>query len=290
MINLSKYLLEARSKQDAENIKILNKFLRGKNYDDYVEIIDTMLKDPKTRKLLIDGFGGKYGNIRFKYSVEEIVAKTLIPTQSELDLDKSIKYAVQIPDVCKNAFEEPVIVNGKPIITFNKKYIIDGHHSWFQIVGMNPNAKMMCFNFNGKLEPIEMLKAVQGVIAAVKAENDDRENKLKHSVIGHYNVFEMTKQEIYDYVKKTISKECRPVLCEYLRVANDENVAKVISDNYRAAMKNNKPISGAPSRKNMPQVWDGGTREDDEESAEPRETGSAMNKLKNKKVIKTVVQ
>ena len=39
----------------------------------------------------------------------------------------------------------------------------------------------------------------------------------------------------------------------------------------------------------MPQIWDGGT-EDNEQSAEPISAGSAMNKLKNKKVARTIIK
>ena len=73
-----------------------------------------------------------------------------------------------------------------------------------------------------------------------------------------------------------------------MRVGKD-NLSKVIADNIRMMLKNNSPIDNAPDRKNMPQIWDGGT-EDNEQSAEPISAGSAMNKLKNKKVARTIIK
>ena len=100
----------------------------------------------------------------------------------------------------------------------------------------------------------------------------------------------MSKQEIYDYIKHTITRDCKKYLSEQLRVADTDNLAKVICDNLKMTLKNNAPISDAPERKNMPQVWDGGIKDDDIESAEPITTGSAMNKLKDKKITKTAIK
>ncbi len=293
MKTLTQYIQESVASKDElqemkkHRLKVLERWLVGKDYDEYVDTIDIMLKDPQTRKLLIDGFGGEFGTMRFKYSVQEIEAKQLRPTQSELDLDKSLKYALTDIESCKETFDEPLIIN-KPIITFNKKFVIDGHHTWLQAMALNPHGKMFCFNYDAKITPMQMLKAVQGVIAAVKAENKTKENKLKHSGVGKSDLYKMSKQDVYDYIKRNIKKNCEQYLCEEMRVGKD-NLSKVIADNIRMMLKNNLPIDNAPDRKNMPQIWDGGT-EDNEQSAEPISAGSAMNKLKNKKVARTIIK
>lgn len=284
MKSLYDYILESRD----ERTRVIERFLRGKNYTQFVDTVDKMLKDPQTRKFLIDGFGGDLGTMRFKYSVQEIVAKKLRPTQSELDLDKSLKYGISDIVSCEDSFDEPIIVN-KPIITFNKKYVIDGHHTWLQVMALNPNARMFCFNYDAKITPIEMLKAVQGVIAAVQAENNDKQNKLPSEGMGRNDLYKMSKQDVYDYIEKHLTKDCEQFLCEEMRVGHD-NLVKVISDNIRMALRNNAPIENAPEREYMPQVWKGGTKTNDVDSAEPITQGSAMNKLRDKKVARTVIK
>lgn len=284
MISLTDFILESRD----DRTKVIERFLRGKNYTQFVDTIEKMLKDPQSRKFLIDGFGGVLGTMRFKYSVQEITAKRLRPTQRELDLDKSLKYGITDIVSCEDTFEEPIIVN-KPIITFNKKYVIDGHHTWLQVMALNPNARMFCFNYDAKITPIEMLKAVQGVIAAVQAENDDKQNKLPSEGVGHNDLYKMSKQDVYDYIDKHLTRDCEKYLCEEMRVGRD-NLVKVISDNIRMMLRNNAPIDGAPEREYMPQVWKGGTKTGDIDSAEPITQGSAMNKLRDKKVARTAIK
>ena len=53
---------------------------------------------------------------------------------------------------------------------------------------------------------------------------------------------------------------------------------------------NNYPFESAPSRDDMPQVFKGGTDIDDKSSALPDKKGSAMNKLKNGKFMKSVTK
>ena len=42
-------------------------------------------------------------------------------------------------------------INNNTIITFNKKYVIDGHHTWLQAMALNPHGKMFCFNYASTL-------------------------------------------------------------------------------------------------------------------------------------------
>ena len=91
MEKLISYLIESVSKNTSSNFqrkKELESWLKNKNYPDYLNALNRMLKDPKAKLLLQDGFGGDLGNMKLKYSVKQISASSLRPTQSEIDIEK----------------------------------------------------------------------------------------------------------------------------------------------------------------------------------------------------------
>ena len=53
---------------------------------------------------------------------------------------------------------------------------------------------------------------------------------------------------------------------------------------------NNYPLENAPSRDDMPQVFKGGKDENDKKTSLPDKEGSAMNKLKNDKFMKSIIK
>ena len=55
---------------------------------------------------------------------------------------------------------------GGPVVTYNGKYVIDGHHRWSQVYAANPDAKVPTIDIRGNLKPSEMLKVVHAAIAA----------------------------------------------------------------------------------------------------------------------------
>ena len=79
-INLSSFLFESREVSTTSNKqrrKELEKWLKHKKYDDYVETLNKMLEDPKSAALLEDGFGGELGDTKLTFSVKEIPVSQL---------------------------------------------------------------------------------------------------------------------------------------------------------------------------------------------------------------------
>ena len=64
-----------------------------------------MLEDPKSAALLEDGFGGDLGDTKLKFSVVNVPVSQLMPTQKEIDLDKSLKYALTSERSFKRTFK-----------------------------------------------------------------------------------------------------------------------------------------------------------------------------------------
>ena len=295
MISLNNYIFESREVSTTSNKqrrKELEKWLKHKNYEDYVETLNKMLEDPKSAALLEDGFGGILGDTKLKFSVQKITVSQLMPTQKEIDLDKSLKHALVKEESFKKTFSNPIEIN-KPIVTFRKNYIIDGHHTWLQAIALNPNGKILAFNYDGDISPIQMLKTVQGTIAAVKADDNNNNGKLPSNKVEGPNFFsdKFDRKKIRKYLEDTFNDDLIDIYCKYIKECKDRNdIMKYLEERLLDIKANNYPFESAPSRDDMPQVFKGGTDIDDKSSALPDKKGSAMNKLKNDKFMKSVTK
>ena len=295
MKTLNNYIFESRevlTTSNKQRRKELEKWLKHKNYEDYVDTLNKMLEDPKSAALLEDGFGGSLGDTQLKFSIQKIPVSQLMPTQKEIDLDKSLKHALTNKKSFKKTFSNPIEIN-KPIVTFRKNYVIDGHHTWLQAIALNPNGKILAFNYDGDISPIQMLKAVQGTIAAVKADDNKNNGKLPSNKVEGPNFFDddFDRKKIRKYLEDTFDDSLVDIYCEYIKKCKDrDDIIKYLEDRLLDIKANNYPFEAAPSRDDMPQVFKGGTDKDDKESAYPDKEGSAMNKLKDDKFMKSITK
>ena len=295
MKNLNLYIFESREVSTTSNKqrrKELEKWLKHKKYDDYVDTLNKMLEDPKAKTLLEDGFGGELGDTKLTFSVKEIPVSQLMPTQSEIDLDKSLKHALTKKESFEKTFTDPIEIN-KPIVTFRQNYVIDGHHTWLQAIAINPKGKILSFNYDGDISPIQMLKAVQGTIAAVKADDNNNNGKLPSNKVDGPNFFDNSfdEKKIKKYLEETFDESLTNIYCKYLdNCKNKKDIIDYLIERLLDIKSNNYPFESAPSRENMPQVFKGGTDSDDKSSALPDKEGSAMNKLKDDKFMKSAIK
>ena len=295
MKNLNLYIFESREISTTSNKqrrKELEKWLKHKRYDDYVDTLNKMLEDPKAKTLLEDGFGGELGDTKLTFSSKEIPVSQLMPTQSEIDLNKSLKHALINKESFTKTFTDPIEIN-KPIVTFRQNYVIDGHHTWLQAIAINPKGKILSFNYDGDISPIQMLKAVQGTIAAVKADDNNNNGKLPSSKVDGPNFFDdsFDEKKIRKYLDETFDESLTNIYCKYLdNCKNKKDIIEYLTERLLDIKSNNYPFESAPSRENMPQVFKGGTDEGDKSSALPDKEGSAMNKLKDDKFMKSAIK
>ena len=226
-----------------EAMKVYNKMIeliQDKDYDETVDFVDEIVKDPKLKFLLSLGFGGDFSNLKLKLKKTNIPAKRLIPTQSEIGTDETLKYLVQGKDI-DVCFEKTTIVK-KPIVTFQGTFIIDGHHRWSQIFVTNPDANIVCIDITGNLSPLSMLKAVQCTIGS-------NTGKLIRKDIQGKNLYGTTEKELRKYFKDNLSDSVRENLLKYYEDPEGSLVQNVIQ-----LQRNNKPILNAPNRGEMPQT------------------------------------
>ena len=295
MLSLSNYIFESREISTTSNKqrrKELEKWLKNKNYEDYVTTLHEMIDDPKAKTLLEDGFGGELGDTKLTFNVKEIPVSQLMPTQSEIDLDKSLKHALIKKESFEKTFTNPIEIN-KPIITFRENYIIDGHHTWLQAITLNPNGKILSFNYDGNISVIQMLKAVQGTIAAVKAKDNKNNGKLPSNKSIGINIYDdnFDENKIKKYLEDTLDENLLDNFIELIDDCYDwDSTIKWLTDRLLDIKANNYPESFAQKRENMPQVYKGGTDQNDKNTAMPDKKGSALNKLKDDKFIKSVIK
>lgn len=303
MIELERYVLEnARTtSSNKERKQELEKWLEGKNYPDYVKTLNKMLDDPKAKTLLEDGFGGDLGDTKFTFSVKLIKPLMLRPTQNEIDVDKSIKHALTKAENMRNDFSKEIVIANMPLVTFRGNYVIDGHHRWSEGAMINPEGKMVCFDYDADISPIQMLKAVQGNIAAALANRDD-DPEIPSGKTAGPNLFdkEWDKTKIREYVTSKLTDAasdeyidcCRQIT--YMKHDKDrkskEDVIDILCENIWNLKINNYPEDNAPSRGEMPQTDKAGKEKGSKPSSYPDKEGSALNRMKDGKFDKKAIK
>lgn len=229
----------------------------------------------KKRKRLIEllNKGKEDGSIvDDKIDVSEfyIKVKELQPTQSEIDLLKSIgviltskakEKGINVKESLTNT-----LIDGKAkqfldnkILIANGKYIIDGHHRWSQVFILNPDAEIPVINFDFKTQKItDILKYFQiATFATFK-------NIVTKSTGEKTNVFELSESEIkkiLDRILDDISQDALEVFKEFFAIEDEIDLKNeiflylkqnilVFKDIY------DDKVSKLPSRTLMPQPTD----------------------------------
>lgn len=255
-----------------ERRKALVDLFKKRNYHDYIGMLNQMAQDDKFRVLVDAAFGGDgndaLGNIEVNTKEASKDTASLIPTQSEIDITKSLAWGLRggegsesnakiaVANIDKIMAGDEVKLGkgeGLPIITFGS-FIIDGHHRWSQVYCFNPDATMAAVDFRARgMSPLRMLKATQGCIAAIK------KGKLPQAIVEGSNMFTASEKAIKDYISKNILDEVVEAIKKYKKNLKDKNaVIEYITSNCMSMKNENKPMTGtnekAPNRGDMPQT------------------------------------
>lgn len=247
----TEFLFEGEYHNFSERKKELVSYLKNKNYKNYIQTLNDMLKDPKLRALIEDGFGGEFGDIQLEFSEKIIDVDKLDPTQNEIGLAQSLDHGLKSTKNFTKYFE-PVVEIKHPLVTLNGKYVIDGHHRWSEIMCFNPKAKVVCINYDGNVTPIEMLKITQGAIAAARGKIESHEKRGE-------NLYTMKKFDIKKYIEQNLSDDV--VLLFKTRdngtFVDRNDIVDYITNNTITMIKNHPLLNNAPNRALMPQTSDG---------------------------------
>lgn len=139
------------------------------NYESFVSALKSNASDPKVQAFIKAGkLDQDENDDKFTFSNADLDVSGLIPTQNEIDVDKSLAWPMKTVKTflsfVKGAGKSFEL--GSPIVTYQGKYVIDGHHRWSQLYACNKDAKIKAVDINVEgLEPLDVLKAVQAAIA-----------------------------------------------------------------------------------------------------------------------------
>lgn len=224
------------------------------NYKSFVAALGGFAKDPKFR-----AFVKNADEVKSTVKLVSIPVTKLIPTQNEIDVDKSLKFPLTNASAAQYALKGGAVKVAAPIITFNGKYIIDGHHRWSQLYAVNKDAKIVAYDFTNPniKNPLDALKVTQLAIIGAGA------TKIPSNKVEGDNLLQMEEKKLKYYVMKTATQQVLYAFEESGKVeaegdisAYRQAVANYIWTNVKAMQQTSQPVSGAPGRGVMPQADD----------------------------------
>jgi len=243
-------------------------------YEEFVNKLASNASDPKVQAFISAGQLDKNdADDKFTFADVELNVKDLTPTQNEIDVDKSLSYPLEkASDFIKYVAGDGVAFapGGNPIVTYNGKYVIDGHHRWSQVYACNSRAKIKAVDIQiSGLEPLEVLKAVQAAIAI------DTKKVPVQSVKG-INLLKIDESGLNSWIGKkvnmaffgkvaadsdTMSKMKNSLTEAEEGEVSDEDfkksqelVEKYVWSNVKSMQETSQPVAGAPKRDFMPQT------------------------------------
>jgi hypothetical protein len=192
--------------------KVFQTQFHNQDYQSAVKWLSQVADSSQTKRYMaISGqLDGDAGDDQFSVENDDIACSELYPTQNEVGVDGSLSFPLGWaagPEKGAKAFiyamnDEPKIINKAPIVVFQGKFVIDGHHRWSSTYCMNPKAVMQTVNLkNSAIEdPKEVLKAVQVAIAK-------EIGKVPMSKAEGDNLFEVSPKALEKMLQEKIPKE-----------------------------------------------------------------------------------
>ena len=251
------------------------------NYASFVQTLAGNASDPKVQAFIKAGkLDNDDNDDKFSFGSTSLAVAGLIPTQNEIDVEKSLswplKKASTFLNYAKGAGKSFTL--GSPIVTYNGTYIIDGHHRWSQLYACNKDTSIAAIDISVEgLEPLDVLKAVQAAIAiqtkSVPMASVEGQNLLKidrgaleswlDSFEGSSSFFAAVASDaeamsIMEKVAGTSKNEA----IDSIEVSEEDYeksqqlLGGYIWDNVSDMQQKSKPIAGAPKRDFMPQTDD----------------------------------
>lgn len=216
----------------------------------FVSRFKDIASDSKVQSVIHAGLtDGRPEDEKISFSSKRLNAKGLIPTQKEIGLNESLVNILDDRYGSLDTFLNGVAKFNSPIITLNGKYIIDGHHRWSQAYLANPDVEVPSYDMTATITPQQALKAVHIAVAA-----DQKELPL--SSAKGINLYTVNEKQIQLTVKQYLIEQARKLYEQHGHGSTPEEITAYLWKNVQLMQKNNKPISGAPSRTAMPQTGD----------------------------------
>lgn len=238
---------EGGEKASGSPAEKLSSAFKSDTVSGFVEKFKNIATDPKVQAILKAGTtDGSPDDEKISYAKGTVAVIGLIPTQSEIGFDQSIANILTDQYGSLQSILDGNADVGGPIVTYNGKYVIDGHHRWSQVYAANPKAKMANLDIKGNLKPTEVLKVVHAAIAAKIGKVPSSDPKGINILNG------ITEKQVSEAVDQKLSDKAKAIWAKNGQKDN-ASIAKLIYNNLKSLISKNKPVAGAPGRKDMPQ-------------------------------------
>lgn len=248
-VKIPKKNIKLKGKADEIYDKMID-LLHSASLQEAVIMLELISKDNKLKLLLQHGFAGgsdEDKKLDVTISDKNIPVKDLIPTQSEIGINNSLKNIVQGKFILNkdndkrektviidynDYFKNPALEVAGPIFVYegaDGNYIIDGHHRWSQIYCMNPDANAYCkvISTSENITDEQILKNFQAAIAA-----DPNRKGLGRKAAGFINLFGADESTLIDAVNKMSEKTAEKIISAVPKNKLRRTVKKInIDDN-----------------------------------------------------------
>ena len=240
---------------DPKIVAKVQKLMGIKKYETFVKSLSKLANDKKVLALLSSGLlDGDENDEKFETSQRYVDVKLFTPTQKEIDVEKSLKFALAAKFPTTESMLKGQVEIVAPVVALDngdgKLYILDGHHRWSQTYALNKDALISTLIFYKKgLNPQDMLKVLQIAIA-----RDIQ--KVPIQKVEGINLLSISDKGVDKAVKEFISDKALDLMVKYNKIdSKDKDLAvKYILDNVSSMKKTSQPIKGASSRDFMPQT------------------------------------
>jgi hypothetical protein len=245
--SLKEHFKDIIKEADEQNFQKKLQLIFKQNYAGFVSALGKFATDPKFRQFVKDSDAEKS-----QVKLVSIPVTKLIPTQNEIDVDKSLQFPLTKAQAAAYALKGGSVKIASPIITFNGKYIVDGHHRWSQLYAINKDAKIVAYDFtNPEIKnPLDALKLTQVAIIGAGA------TAIPKAVVKGSNLLKMDEKAIKDYVIKVTIDPVVEVFNKMKQLDSKEAIADYIWENCASMQQTSQPVAGAPGRGIMPQADD----------------------------------
>ena len=302
MKRLIEYINEQLVKEGLSAEDILKELPNKEKLAEYVDDLNKMLDDKDAKQILIKAFVTSKDKdaIDFDGEMKFIPVKELHPTQSEIDVNKSLGFPFKGEKEAKNNMKQFFENSDKvsmpfPLITFDGEFILDGHHRWSQVYTFNPECKMQCFDIHvasgKKVDEQDALKICQGVLAAKRSV--DKKGKIPQEKVEGANLFKMSEDEVKKAIEGFCEKNEKPaeIIMKAEKVKDASQLADKLCKNLMDLRKNNEQYAKKGNNRGvMPQTDKGGNNPNDMATAKPDVKQSALHALVKGKVDPNVVK
>lgn len=220
------------------------------NEEDYVKFVTELRQNIKDQKFIdaIRALSAQSKRIKYNENLIKYV-RNMIPTQNEIDLNKSLLYPLTDPFVIHQCFSNSPVALGcaKVVTSCDGKYIIDGHHRWSQVFVINPDCKYQCLDLTELCSPFDALKAAEiGIAGDLK--------DVPIAEVKGINLLTIDEATLSTFIKEKMTADVIRAFAYYGKGTTVEGITSYIYGNIKLMQTNNKPIPNAPSRNVMPQT------------------------------------